>query len=145
MSDVHSMTDEILKMKHFDHPNVMTLIGVCVSVGGGPAIVMPFMENGSLLNYLRRDKKNITIKDDQDLETVSCTYVAVYHSQCPQCDSSRYSTPTSRNRNSALFVVVYPTVKMLMEHVGYIASYICHCGCYYSHNFTFTSVHGCNK
>ena len=59
-------------MKHFNHPNVMTLIGVCVSVGGGPAIVMPFMENGSLLNYLRRDKKNITIKDDQDLETVSC-------------------------------------------------------------------------
>jgi len=51
---------------------VMTLIGVCVSVGGGPAIVMPFMENGSLLNYLRRDKKNITVKDDQDLETVSC-------------------------------------------------------------------------
>ena len=33
------MTDEILKMKHFDHPNVMTLIGVCVSIGGGPAII----------------------------------------------------------------------------------------------------------
>ena len=71
MDDVRSMTDEILKMKHFEHPNVMNLIGVCVSVGGGPAIVMPFMANGSLLNYLRRDKKNITIKDDQDLDTVS--------------------------------------------------------------------------
>jgi len=71
VNDVHSMTEEILKMKHFDHPNVMTLIGVCVSVGGGPAIVMPFMENGSLLSYLRRDKENITIKGDQDLETVS--------------------------------------------------------------------------
>ena len=66
------MTEEILKTKHFDHPNVMTLIGACVSVGGGPAIVMPFIENGSLLNYIRRDKKNITIKDDQDQETVSC-------------------------------------------------------------------------
>ena len=73
MSDVHNITDEILMMRQFDHPNVMTLIGVCVSVGGGPAIVMPFMENGSLLNYLRRDKKNITVKDDEDLETVSCT------------------------------------------------------------------------
>ena len=70
MKDVHNLTDEILKMKHFDHPYVMTLIGVCVSVGGGPGIVMPFMENGSLLNYLRRDKKNIRIKDDQDLEAV---------------------------------------------------------------------------
>ena len=65
------MTDEITKMKNFDHPNVMTLIGVCVSVGGGPAIVMPFMENGSLLKYLRREKENINIKDGQDLETVS--------------------------------------------------------------------------
>ena len=74
MNDVRTMTDEIIKMKHFDHPNLMTLIGVCVSVGGGPAIVMPFMENGSLLNFLRRDMKNITIKDDQDLETVSCTW-----------------------------------------------------------------------
>ena len=71
VNDVHSMTEEILKMKHFDHPNVMTLIGVCVSVGGGPAIVMPFMENGSLLSYLRKDEENITIKGDQDLETVS--------------------------------------------------------------------------
>jgi len=71
VSDVHSMTDEILKMKHFDHPHVMTLIGVCVSVGGGPAIVMPFMENGSLLKYLRREKENVNINDGQDPETVS--------------------------------------------------------------------------
>ena len=71
MIDIHKMTDEIMKMKNFDHPNVMTLIGVCVSVGGGPASVMPFMENGSLLKYLRREKENINIKDGQDLETVS--------------------------------------------------------------------------
>ena len=73
MNDVRNMTDEILKMKHFDHPNVMTLIGVCVSIGGGPAIIMPYMENGSLLSYLRNDKKNITTSDDQDLDTVSYT------------------------------------------------------------------------
>ena len=73
VNDVHNMTDEILKMKHFDHPNVMTMIGVCVSIGGGPAIVMPYMENGSLLSYLRKDKKNITTSDDQDLDTVSYT------------------------------------------------------------------------
>ena len=71
VNDVHNMTDEIQKMKLFDHPNVMTLIGVCVSIGGGPAIIMAYMENGSLLSYLRKDKKNITTSDDQDLETVS--------------------------------------------------------------------------
>ena len=75
MNDVHNMTDEILKMKHFDHPNVMTLIGVCVSIGGGPAIIMPYMENGSLLSYLRKDKKNITTSDGQDLDTVRYTFL----------------------------------------------------------------------
>ena len=75
VNDVHNMTDEILKMKHFDHPNVMTMIGVCVSIGGGPAIVMPYMENGSLLSYLRRDKDNIIMNDDQDLDTVSYTWL----------------------------------------------------------------------
>ena len=79
VNDVHNMTDEILKMKHFDHPNVMTLIGVCVSIGGGPAIIMPYMENGSLLSYLRKDKTNIIMNDDQDIETVSilCTMCIV--------------------------------------------------------------------
>ena len=79
LDDVRSMTDEILKMKNFDHPNVMTLIGVCVSVEGGPAIIMPFMANGSLLSYLRNDKKNITIKNDQDLETVCEASLSLYH------------------------------------------------------------------
>ena len=75
VNDVHNMTDEILKMKHFDHPNVMTLIGVCVSIGGGPAIIMPYMENGNLLSYLRKDKDNIIMNDDQDLDTVSYTWL----------------------------------------------------------------------
>jgi len=75
VNDVHNMTYEIQTMKLFDHPNVMTLIGVCVSIGSGPAIIMPYMENGSLLSYLRKDKKNITASDDQDLETVSYTFL----------------------------------------------------------------------
>ena len=84
VNDVHNMTDEILKMKHFDHPNVMTLIGVCVSIGGGPAIIMPYMENGSLLSYLRKDKKNITTSDDQDLDTVSHFLTTVSITYCIQ-------------------------------------------------------------
>ena len=77
VNDIHNMTYEIQTMKHFDHPNVMTLIGVCVSIGGGPAIIMPYMENGSLLSYLRNDKKNITTSDDQDLETVRYTSLTI--------------------------------------------------------------------
>ena len=73
VNDVHNMTDEIRKMKLFDHSNVMTLIGVCVSIGGGLAIIMPYMENGSLLSYIRKDKNNLIMNDDQDLDTVSYT------------------------------------------------------------------------
>ena len=46
---------------------------VCVSIGGGPAIIIPYMENGSLLSYLRKDKTNITTSDDQDLDIVRYT------------------------------------------------------------------------
>ena len=60
-SDIEKVTQEIVKMSRFDHPNVMKLVGVCVAPaeqGGnsvGPSIVMPFMAKGSLLEYLRKE------------------------------------------------------------------------------------------
>ena len=39
-------------MRWFDHPNVMSLIGGSIDSGSAPSIVMPYMERGSLLNYL---------------------------------------------------------------------------------------------
>ena len=50
-------------MKEFNHPNVMSLIGVCVDAGSGVSIVMPFMENGSLLDYLRRERDSLYLSD----------------------------------------------------------------------------------
>ena len=41
--------DESIKMKHFDHPNVISLIGVCIDAGPAPYIIMPFIGNGSLI------------------------------------------------------------------------------------------------
>ena len=32
-NDVQSMMDEVLKMQSFNHPHVMTLIGVCLDAG----------------------------------------------------------------------------------------------------------------
>jgi len=48
-------------MQSFKHPNVMSLIGVCENFCGGPAIVMPFMANGSVLDYLRRERKSLVL------------------------------------------------------------------------------------
>ena len=58
-SDVQDIFAEIFKMQDLSHPNVMTLIGVCISVIRGPCIVMPYMENGSLLSYLKNERSNI--------------------------------------------------------------------------------------
>ena len=69
-SDFESMISEITKMKDFQHPNVMSLIGVCLDAGPGVSIVMPFMANGSLLDYLKRERNNLYVKDDAELDTV---------------------------------------------------------------------------
>ena len=54
--DIENLMIESEKMMMFNHPNVMNLIGVCTDVGESPYIVMPFMANGSLLAYLKREE-----------------------------------------------------------------------------------------
>ena len=63
--------DESLKMKRFDHPNVLSLIGVCLDAGPAPYVVMPFMANGSLLQYLKKERPNIFFMDECDEDVVS--------------------------------------------------------------------------
>ena len=58
------------RMKKFNHPNVMNLIGVCIDVGEKPYIVMPFMANGSLLTYLKKERSYFTIAEDARDEVV---------------------------------------------------------------------------
>ena len=66
------MMDEVLKMQSFNHPHVMTLIGVCLDTGPGRALVMPYMANGSLLAYLKKERTNLDLSDDAELDTVKC-------------------------------------------------------------------------
>ncbi len=51
-------------MKLFDHPHVLSLIGVSIDAGKAPFIVMPFMSNGSLLAYLRKERPHLTISEE---------------------------------------------------------------------------------
>ena len=56
-STVKKVMDEITKMECLNHPNVMSLLGVCleeVAIG----IVMPRMAE-SLLDYLRNNRKRL--------------------------------------------------------------------------------------
>ena len=62
---------ESAKLQRFDHPNVLSLVGVCIDAGEAPYIVMPFMINGSLLTYLRKERhKFITITDTHEDENL---------------------------------------------------------------------------
>ena len=57
-------------MKAFDHPNVMSLIGVCIEAGKQPYIVMPFMANGSLLTYIKKERTHLTLAENAEGEKV---------------------------------------------------------------------------
>ena len=68
---MEKIVDEVTKMKDFDHPNVMPLIGVCLDAGPGVSIVMPFMANGCLLDYLRKERDNLYFCDTPESNEVA--------------------------------------------------------------------------
>ena len=70
------MMEESEKMQGFEHPHVLNIIGVCVDAGPTPYIVMPFMANGSLFAYIKKEKKNLVVPNDTaDEELASSVYV----------------------------------------------------------------------
>lgn len=51
-------------MKEFDHEHVLNLIGVCFNLEDQrPFIIVPFMQKGDLLLYIRDVSNNPTVKD----------------------------------------------------------------------------------
>ncbi|OPL33152.1 hepatocyte receptor growth factor, partial [Mytilus galloprovincialis] len=52
-----------LIMKDFEHPNVLSLIGISVAPGEFPLVIIPFVTNGDLLSYIRSDDNKPTVKD----------------------------------------------------------------------------------
>ena len=53
-------------MKDFDYLHVMTLKGVCLDGGPVPFIILPYMANGDLLSYLKKERHNLVVKDAVD-------------------------------------------------------------------------------
>ena len=62
-------------MSELSHPNIMSVVGVCVDSSQGPSIVMPYMANGSLLDYLKRERKSLYLDFDAESDTVSVTSI----------------------------------------------------------------------
>ena len=63
--------EESMKMSRFKHAHVMGLIGVCLDAGPAPYIVMPYMANGSLLHYLKRERGNLILTENEDEDEVN--------------------------------------------------------------------------
>ena len=47
-------------MLSFQHPNVMSLVGVCLD-GDMPLLLMPFMSKGNILEFVRDHKKELLL------------------------------------------------------------------------------------
>ena len=58
-------------MYKFDHPNVISLIGLCLDAGPAPYIILPFMENGSLLSYVKKNRAILLTNTSTEEENVS--------------------------------------------------------------------------
>jgi serine/threonine protein kinase len=58
---IEDLLKECVKMFEFDHPNVLKLSGVCLDGGPAPYIVMPYMNNGSLLAYLKEERTKLVL------------------------------------------------------------------------------------
>ena len=65
-------------MYGFQHPHVVTLIGVCLDGGPAPYIIMPFMANGSLLAYLRRNRDSLLVSSEEDNSEEVCEQVYIF-------------------------------------------------------------------
>ena len=78
-ADLKNTMSEVSKMSELSHPNVMNLVGVCTGLTQGPGIVMPYMANGSVLDYLKKERKNLYLQFDADDETVStCVWFSLF-------------------------------------------------------------------
>ena len=50
--EVQKFLDEVMRMKSFAHPHVLSIIGICI-MENQPYAVLPYMDNGDLKGYLQ--------------------------------------------------------------------------------------------
>ena len=105
--EVMEIMTESMKMKEFEHPHVLGLIGVCIDAGPAPYIVMPFMANGSLLSYLRKERPNLLLDEtaDEDLVRVLVILLFSFASNSHCLSLIHITSPTVHELSSLFFLL----------------------------------------
>ena len=87
-SEKAKLLNEVSLMLSFKHPNVMSLIGLCFD-GDVPLIIMPFMSDGSVLDYVRQNRGHLYFTQQSSEVSLLCSYLLyVYSHVCVGCKSS---------------------------------------------------------
>ena len=76
-SNKEKLLKEVTTMLSFEHTNVMSLIGMCFD-GEMPLIIMPYMSNGSVLEYVKQNRQELLLDSEANEEKV---YFAI-HNHC---------------------------------------------------------------
>ena len=87
--DVNKLIKEITTMLSFDHPNVMTLIGVSLD-RESPLLIMPFMSKGSVLEYVKHHKEELLHTSEAETAQVGHKIITQQHTHIT---GARYLLP----------------------------------------------------
>ena len=65
--DAERLVKEVSTMLSFEHTNVMSLVGVCLN-GDIPLLIMPFMSNGSVLEFVKHHREELLCIDAIEIQ-----------------------------------------------------------------------------